>query len=78
MFTDDYKEYLKSDEWQQKHIDKARQMNYTCEFCGKIVVKGFHIHHKTYKHIFNEPLSELQFLCEDCYEKKHKEKAPKK
>ena len=78
MFTDDYKEYLKSDEWQQKRIDKARQMNYTCEICGKVVVFGFHIHHKTYKHIFNEPLSDLQFLCEECHEKKHKEKVPKK
>ena len=76
MCTEEYKDYLKSDEWYRKREEKARKMNYTCESCGKIVVKGYHIHHKTYKHLYNEPLSDLQFLCEECHKKFHEEKTP--
>mgnify|MGYP002799720904 FL=1 len=71
MYTQEYLDYLKSDEWQLKRKEKAEQMNYTCEICGKVVVFGFHIHHKTYRNLFHEPLSDLQFLCEDCHRKLH-------
>lgn len=67
----EYKAYLNSDEWKARRIAKAKQQNYTCERCGKIVPVGFHIHHKTYEHFKNEPLSDLMFLCEDCHKEVH-------
>lgn len=76
--TEEYKEYLKSEEWYSKRMAKAIQMKYTCEICGKVVFQGFHIHHKTYKHIFNEPLSDLQFLCEECHTRLHERRNEQK
>ena len=69
-----YEAYLKTNEWKNKRIQKAEQQNYKCEICGKIVLSGYHIHHKTYKNLMNEPLSDLQFLCEDCHKEVHRKK----
>ncbi len=66
-----YTEYLQSDEWQLKRLQKAKEQHYTCENCGKVVRYGFHIHHKTYKNLGNEPLSDLMFLCESCHKELH-------
>lgn len=68
-----YEAYLKTDEWKKKRIAKAEEQNYKCERCGRIVLSGYHIHHKTYKNFMNEPLSDLQFLCEDCHKIIHRE-----
>ncbi len=68
----EYYEYLQSSQWQAKRKAKAEQKKYTCEKCHKKILKGFHIHHKTYKHFKNEPLKDLMFLCEDCHKKIHK------
>ncbi len=73
-----YLEYLKSDKWQEVRKAKAKEQNYTCERCHKVIKKGFHIHHKTYEHLGNEPLSDLMFLCEDCHKEIHKIIAKKK
>lgn len=62
-----YTDYLNSPEWKYKRQLKAKKAHYTCELCGKIVKKGYHIHHKTYEHFGHEPLSDLEFLCEDCH-----------
>lgn len=67
-----YLEYLKSDKWQEVRKAKAKEQNYTCERCHKVIKKGFHIHHKTYAHLGNEPLSDLMFLCEDCHKEIHR------
>lgn len=69
-----YESYLKTNEWKNKRIQKAEQQNYKCEICGKTVLSGYHIHHKTYKNFMNEPLSDLQFLCEDCHKEVHRKK----
>lgn len=77
MHTKEYEEYLKSPEWRYKRLQKARQAKYTCEICGKVVKKGFHIHHKTYVHFENEPLEDLAFLCEECHTNLHYDKSGK-
>lgn len=64
---DKYNEYLRSDKWALKRQQKAQEQNFRCEICDKFLVKGFHIHHKTYKNFGNEKLSDLQFLCEECH-----------
>lgn len=67
----EYEEYLKSQEWKEKRRKKAKEQNYFCEMCHQKVLKGFHIHHKTYIRFKKERLSDLMFLCEDCHAKLH-------
>ncbi len=62
-----YDKYLNSSTWKRKRVEKAVEQNFKCEICRKVVKVGYHIHHKTYKNFMNEPLSDLQFLCEDCH-----------
>lgn len=62
-----YESYLLTKEWQAKRLEKAIEQNYTCEICGKVVPKGFNIHHKTYKRLGCELMTDLMFLCEDCH-----------
>ena len=81
-----YLDYLKSEQWALKRQQKAKEKNFTCEICGKVILKGFHIHHKTYKRLGNELMSDLKFLCEECHTNLHcslkvskmKKKNPKK
>lgn len=73
-----YEQYLKSPQWQEKRQHIAQLRNHTCQKCKKVVKVGFHIHHKTYKHLGNELDNELMFLCENCHNKLHFQKAVKK
>ena len=68
---DFYVEYLRSDKWEYKRQQKAYEQCHTCERCSKRIEKGFHIHHKTYKRLGNELLSDLMFLCQDCHSDIH-------
>ncbi|CAK0770336.1 5-methylcytosine-specific restriction enzyme A [Gammaproteobacteria bacterium] len=65
-----YHEYIQSDEWKAKaKIVKARA-EWRCEICGRS--GNYHTleaHHKTYEHLGNERLSDLQCLCSECHEK---------
>lgn len=69
--SEEYQAYLNSNEWFIKRMEKAREQHYTCQKCKKVIMHGFHIHHKTYKNFGNEPLSDLMFLCEECHMKVH-------
>ena len=66
-----YDLYMKSEKWAIKRKQKAIQASFRCEVCDKVILKGFHIHHKTYKNFGNEPLNDLQFLCEECHINAH-------
>lgn len=69
--SEEYQAYLNSKEWFIKRMEKAREQHYTCQKCKKVIMHGFHIHHKTYKNFGNEPLPDLMFLCEECHMKVH-------
>lgn len=62
-------------EWEEKKKTKAQEQNYICEQCGSICrnrdLSGFVVHHKTYTHLGDEPLSNLMFLCQKCHIKLH-------
>lgn len=77
-----YEEYLKSEQWQIKRKEIAQRENYTCQSCGKIVKRGYNIHHLTYKRVGKERSSDLVFLCRNCHkaihDKKNNQKAKKK
>ena len=69
---EEYNQYLNGKKWRAKRLQVAKRAKFTCEKCLKVVKKGFHIHHLTYKRFGNEKLSDLVFLCKDCHEELHK------
>lgn len=60
-----YDEYIDSDAWKEKRQLKLSQSGGTCELCG--TEDSIQIHHKTYKHLGNEPLDDLMVLCRECH-----------
>ena len=63
-----YVEYLESDEWKERRKAVLKRDKNKCRFCGK---KATHIHHLTYKNIFQEPLYDLVSLCNGCHQLIH-------
>jgi len=60
-----YQEYLSSQRWALlRNLINARSNN-VCERCGGAPHES--THHLTYKHIFNESLSDLQAVCNPCH-----------
>lgn len=73
----DYHKYLQSDEWKAKRQALFALRGEYCEVCKSS--SSLHIHHLTYKNIFNEPFEDLEILCEFCHFKRHQDKyQPKK
>jgi len=60
-----YQAYLKTRTWSLRKSLKLREARYRCERCG--CAERLHVHHKTYKNIFNEPLKDLLALCGNCH-----------
>jgi predicted HNH restriction endonuclease len=75
--TPQYQAYLNSPKWKNKRLKVLNRAKFKCEKCKK--AQATQIHHKTYKHIFNEPLSDLLAVCAPCHRKIHgiKDKAKK-
>lgn len=80
----DYKKYLRylqSDHWQRKKAKffaskpiqklKAAHGRYVCEAC-KSDEFPLHVHHRTYKRLYNEWIMDLVLLCSECHELLHK------
>ena len=63
----EYVNYLRSEKWKKKRYAKGFQVGFLCERCGQYSKASFEIHHKTYEHIFREPLVDLMFLCPNCH-----------
>ena len=64
-----YKQYLKSDAWKIKRDKVIKRANSWCEICK--VKRAWQVHHKTYKRIFRERLSDLIATCETCHKAEH-------
>jgi 5-methylcytosine-specific restriction endonuclease McrA len=67
--SQEYSDYLNSQEWKQKRSLVLKRDNYTCTGCG--VARATQVHHLTYKHIYNEFLFELTSLCDECHDRVH-------
>lgn len=65
----DYKEYLTSKEWKIKRAKVLDRANHTCEICG--IKKAYQVHHKTYKRIYKEKLTDLIATCGICHQAEH-------
>lgn len=62
----DYREYLKSYEWQNKRRYALYMAGYRCEHC-KEKKKKLSVHHKHYETLFHERLQDVVVLCSDCH-----------
>jgi hypothetical protein len=58
----EYVEYLLSDAWKAKRLQRLELSGHKCESCGR--TKRLEIHHLTYARIFKEALEDLIVLCE--------------
>jgi 5-methylcytosine-specific restriction endonuclease McrA len=68
-FQKKYHKYLLSSGWKIKR-DKIISEKGCCSRCGKM--KSLHVHHLTYKNIFNENSEDLIVLCKSCRREEHK------
>lgn len=65
-----YKEYLSTNHWLKvKTKMRKSKYEYRCYCCGKN--KTLQLHHKTYKRVGKERLTDLIWLCADCHQKVH-------
>jgi hypothetical protein len=55
--------------WKAKRLQVMERDKWTCQVCKKNVATD--VHHLTYDHIFNEPLSDLMAICRNCHESEH-------
>ncbi len=61
-----YDAYLKSDEWRAKRARVLNRDNHLCQCC--LIHTATQVHHTTYAHLYNEPLFELESVCDRCHE----------
>lgn len=65
-----YRSYLKSQKWQsQKDKLFTSRRKYQCEVCRSL--EHLHVHHKSYKRVGAEKLSDLCYLCAACHQFLH-------
>lgn len=75
-----YQEYLRSEHWQEfrrrffreSAVAKNLRLKFgelRCQFCTKSAV--LHLHHKTYKRLGAEWLSDVVLICEQCHTASH-------
>lgn len=65
----DYKEYLKSDEWEDKRNAVLAYWGFICALCSS--PKNVQVHHRTYDRVYHELMTDLIPLCENCHERHH-------
>lgn len=65
-FSDEYRNYLKSDEWRKKADSRLAFDGWKCQVCGK---RATEVHHLTYVRLGHEELYDIVSLCKACHEK---------
>ena len=70
-----YIDYIKSKEWKKVRLGLFKLRGKKCEKCGQ--TKLIHVHHLTYKNLFNEKPEDLQILCKKHHEDAHGRKFKK-
>ena len=61
-----YSEYLQTPKWHDKRDRVLRRDLHLCQACLKR--KATVVHHKTYKHVGEEPLFDLISMCHECHD----------
>lgn len=64
-----YQAYLCSREWAEKREAVRRRAEGVCERCRALPMSA--VHHLTYARKYNEPLEDLQAICQQCHDFTH-------
>jgi hypothetical protein len=64
-----YEDYLRSDQWKQKRIQVLERAKGKCEVCK--LSDATDIHHNTYDSFGEEPLGDLDAVCDFCHKVLH-------
>jgi hypothetical protein len=62
-----YSAYRRGPDWAWRRKAVFKRADGLCESCGR--QRATEVHHKTYDHIFDEPLFDLAAICRECHEK---------
>ncbi len=65
-----YKEYLKTEHWQELRSVMLKRASYRCQLCNASKVR-LDVHHRTYERRGCEWLEDLFVLCQGCHERHH-------
>ena len=66
-----YSDYLETKHWKRFRSKFLREKkNRICFICGD-TPKSIHLHHKTYKRLGNEKISDIVSLCQSCHQEIH-------
>ena len=63
----EYQEYLQSARWRKLRRAVMLRAKGRCEICRRW--EGTECAHLTYERLFNEPISDLIWLCRQCHKK---------
>ena len=67
--------YLQSKHWKQMRETVYEYYNHECQRCGDTIpLEVANIHHRTYKRLGNEKVTDLILYCEKCHACIHKSK----
>lgn len=68
MNKSEYKEYLKTDHWNNLKSKKKKRKN-RCGICAS--VDNIETHHLNYKNIYDVTTQDLRLLCRECHQCAH-------
>jgi len=69
-----YAVYLLSEHWQDFRIAVHLDRNGKCERCGR--KSGLQVHHRHYRTLWREKLTDVELLCGWCHQKEHDKEFP--
>ncbi len=64
-----YQNYLRSDHWRKKRRELFEKTGKFCHLC--YAKKNLLVHHKNYKRLYNELLTDIIVICTRCHRKIH-------
>jgi 5-methylcytosine-specific restriction endonuclease McrA len=64
---DFYNSYIQSPAWFARRDKVLKRDNYLCQAC--LEDPATQVHHKSYIHFGNEPLFDLESVCDPCHKK---------
>jgi len=65
-----YKDYLKTEHWQELRKAKHKKKHRKCAICGN--KNKLDVHHLSYKNIYDIKTEDLRVLCRGCHSLLHK------
>ncbi len=68
--TKEYLDYMQSDAWNDKRLERLALDGYTCQDCGADD-KPLDVHHESYERFGNEHMLDLTSLCRRCHDYRH-------